>query len=55
VIRSTIDGTVVARNVDIEQTVAASLQAPTIFAIARDLFKMWFTDLRLKSLPALED
>src|SRR5882672_12546371 len=31
VIRSPIDGTVVARNVDVGQTVAASLQAPTIF------------------------
>jgi HlyD family secretion protein len=41
VIRSPVDGTVVARNVDIGQTVAASLQAPTIFTIARDLSKMW--------------
>ena len=41
VIRSPIDGTVVARNVDVGQTVAASLQAPTIFAIAQDLKKMW--------------
>ena len=40
VIRSPIDGTVVARNVDVGQTVAASLQAPTIFTIARDLSKM---------------
>jgi HlyD family secretion protein len=41
VIRSPIDGTVVARNVDVGQTVAASLQAPTIFTIAQDLSKMW--------------
>jgi HlyD family secretion protein len=41
VIRSPIDGTVVARNVDVGQTVAASLQAPTIFTIAQDLTKMW--------------
>ena len=41
VIRSPIDGTVVARNVDVGQTVAASLQAPTIFTIAQDLKKMW--------------
>jgi len=41
VIRSPIDGTVVARNVDVGQTVAASLQAPTIFTIAQDLRKMW--------------
>ena len=39
VIRSPIDGTVVARNVDVGQTVAASLQAPTIFTIAQDLTK----------------
>src|SRR6516164_418183 len=41
VIRSPIDGTVVARNVGVGQTVAASLQAPTIFTIAQDLRKMW--------------
>src|SRR5713226_3543734 len=41
VIRSPIDGTVVALNVDVGQTVAASLQAPTIFTIAQDLTKMW--------------
>src|SRR5437899_690801 len=40
VIRSPIDGTVVARNVDVGQTVAASLQAPTVFTIAQDLKKM---------------
>jgi HlyD family secretion protein len=41
VIRSPINGTVVARNVDVGQTVAASLQAPTVFTIAQDLKKMW--------------
>jgi len=40
VIRSRIDGIVVARNVDVGQTVAASLQAPTIFTIAQDLTQM---------------
>ena len=40
IIRSPIDGTVVARNVELGQTVAASLQAPTIFTIAQDLTKM---------------
>lgn len=35
-----IDGTVIARNVDIGQTVAASLQAPVLFTIAQDLTKM---------------
>ena len=39
-IRSPIDGTVVARSVDVGQTVAASLQAPTLFTIAQDLTKM---------------
>lgn len=39
-IRSPIDGVVVARNVDVGQTVAASLQAPTLFLIANDLTKM---------------
>lgn len=40
VIRAPIDGTVVNRSVDIGQTVAASLQAPTLFTIALDLTKM---------------
>lgn len=40
IIRSPIDGIVVARNVDVGQTVAASLQAPTIFTIAKDLTRM---------------
>ena len=40
VIRSPVEGVVVARNVDVGQTVAASLQAPTIFTIAQDLSKM---------------
>lgn len=35
-----IDGTVISRNVDVGQTVAASLQAPTLFQIAQDLTKM---------------
>lgn len=40
IIRSPINGTVISRNVDIGQTVAASLQAPTLFTIAQDLTKM---------------
>jgi HlyD family secretion protein len=36
-IRTPIDGIVVSRNVDEGQTVAASLQAPTLFTIAEDL------------------
>jgi HlyD family secretion protein len=39
-IRSPIDGVVVSRDVDVGQTVAASLQAPTLFTIANDLTKM---------------
>jgi HlyD family secretion protein len=39
-IRSPIDGVVVLRNVDVGQTVAASLQAPTLFTIANDLTQM---------------
>ncbi|MBS2031794.1 MAG: efflux RND transporter periplasmic adaptor subunit [Deltaproteobacteria bacterium] len=37
---SPIDGTVISRAVDVGQTVAASLAAPTIFTIAQDLAKM---------------
>ena len=40
VIRSPVDGIVISRNVDVGQTVAASLQAPTLFTIANDLAKM---------------
>ncbi|HWM26712.1 MAG TPA: efflux RND transporter periplasmic adaptor subunit [Chthoniobacterales bacterium] len=39
-ITSPIDGIVISRNVDVGQTVAASLQAPVIFTIANDLAKM---------------
>jgi HlyD family secretion protein len=37
---SPIDGQVISRSVDVGQTVAASLQAPTLFTIAEDLKKM---------------
>ncbi len=37
---SPIDGLVISRNVDVGQTVAASLQAPTIFVIADSLKKI---------------
>jgi HlyD family secretion protein len=40
VITSPVDGTVIARDVSVGQTVAASLQTPTLFAIAQDLSKM---------------
>jgi HlyD family secretion protein len=40
VIRSPVDGIVISRSVDVGQTVAASLQAPTLFTIANDLSKM---------------
>src|SRR5882724_4368223 len=39
-ITSPIDGIVVSRNVDVGQTVAASLSAPTLFTIANDLKQM---------------
>jgi HlyD family secretion protein len=40
IIRAPVDGVVVSRTVDVGQTVAASLQAPTLFTIAQDLTKM---------------
>lgn len=40
VIRSPVSGVVVDREVDVGQTVAASLQTPTLFKIAQDLSRM---------------
>ncbi|MBM4264478.1 MAG: efflux RND transporter periplasmic adaptor subunit [Deltaproteobacteria bacterium] len=40
VIKSPVDGLVISRNVDVGQTVAASLSAPTLFSIANDLTRM---------------
>lgn len=40
IIRSPISGVVVARNVELGQTVAASFNTPTLFQIARDLSRM---------------
>ena len=40
IIRAPIDGVVIARNVDIGQTVAASMSAPTLYVLARDLAQM---------------
>ncbi|MEW6410234.1 MAG: efflux RND transporter periplasmic adaptor subunit [Nitrospirota bacterium] len=40
VIKAPVNGIVISRNVDVGQTVAASLQAPTLFTIAQDLTKM---------------
>jgi HlyD family secretion protein len=40
VITSPIDGIVVSRNVDVGQTVAASMQAPTLYVLAADLTRM---------------
>jgi HlyD family secretion protein len=37
---SPVDGVVISRNVDVGQTVAASLQAPVLFTIANDLTQM---------------
>jgi len=40
IIRAPIDGIVIRRSVELGQTVAASLQAPTLFTIAHDLSEM---------------
>jgi len=40
VITAPINGIVISRNVDVGQTVAASMQAPTLFVIAADLTEM---------------
>jgi HlyD family secretion protein len=40
IITAPIDGVVISRNVDVGQTVAASMQAPTLYVIARDLRDM---------------
>jgi HlyD family secretion protein len=39
-ILSPVNGTVISRNIDVGQTVAASFQTPTLFTIAQDLTKM---------------
>jgi len=39
-IRAPMDGVVISRDIDVGQTVAASLQAPTLFTIANDLSNM---------------
>lgn len=46
-----MDGTVVSRNVDVGQTVAASLQAPTIFLVAQDLTKMQVATFTVDAFP----
>jgi|GEM_PF-262986 len=40
IITSPVDGTVISRQVSLGQTVAASLQTPTLYTIAQDLGKM---------------
>lgn len=40
IIRSPVDGTVISRNIDVGQAVAATLTAPTLFTIARDMRHM---------------
>lgn len=40
VIAAPVDGIVISRNVDVGQTVAASMSAPTLFVIAKDLTAM---------------
>jgi HlyD family secretion protein len=40
IITAPVDGIVISRNVDVGQTVAASMSAPTLFVIAKDLTRM---------------
>ena len=40
IITAPVDGIVISRNVDVGQTVAASMSAPTLFVIAKDLTEM---------------
>ena len=40
IITAPVDGIVVSRNVDVGQTVAATMQAPTLFVLAEDLTRM---------------
>lgn len=55
VIRSPIDGIVVARNVDTGQTVAARLSAPSLFNIAQDLEEMYvYTKLDVRDVPLVK-
>src|SRR5262249_57781381 len=39
-IYSPVNGVVISRNIDVGQTIAASLQSPTLFTIANDLTRM---------------
>jgi HlyD family secretion protein len=56
VIAAPIDGIVIARNVDVGQTVAASLQAPTLFSIAADLMQLQVkANIDESDLGAIED
>jgi HlyD family secretion protein len=40
IITAPVDGIVISRNVDVGQTVAAAMQAPTLFVLAEDLTRM---------------
>ncbi|MGD1019250.1 MAG: efflux RND transporter periplasmic adaptor subunit [Verrucomicrobiia bacterium] len=55
-IYSPVDGMVISRNVDVGQTVAASLNAPTLFVIANDLTKMQIdADVAESDIGGVED
>jgi HlyD family secretion protein len=55
-IYSPVDGMVISRNVDVGQTVAASLNAPTLFVIANDLTKMQIdTDVAESDIGGVEE
>jgi len=56
VIQSPIDGTVVARNVDVGQTIAAQLAAPNLFNVAQDLEHMYvYTKLDVRDVPKVQE
>lgn len=55
-IRSPVNGTVVARNITVGQTVAASFQTPTLFLIATDLTQMQVdTNVSESDIGAIKD
>lgn len=58
-IYSPVDGVVISRNVDVGQTIAASMQAPTLFSIANDLKRMQVNasvdEADIGSIPAAKD
>jgi HlyD family secretion protein len=58
-IYSPVDGVVISRSVDVGQTIAASMQAPTLFSIANDLKRMQVNasvdEADIGSIPAAKE